>query len=83
MTPRVDLIEEAIASTDGASTTFAQREGPFTSYERTVVTGPKTVDETTFRAELSNRVEIAVGGKGDPARLTDLLNKAVVAVRGH
>jgi hypothetical protein len=45
--------------------------------------GPKTVDETTFRAELSDRVEIAVGGKTDPAALTDLLNQAVVAVRGH
>lgn len=45
--------------------------------------GPRTVDETTFRAELSGRVEIAVGGKADPARLGDLLNKAVVAVRGH
>lgn len=45
--------------------------------------GPKTVDETTFRAELSDRVEVAVGGKADPARLQDLLNKAVVALRGH
>lgn len=45
--------------------------------------GPKTVDETTFRAELSSRVEIAVAGTADPARLEDLLNKAVVAIRGH
>jgi hypothetical protein len=45
--------------------------------------GPKTVDETTLRAELSDRVEIAVGGKADPAALTDLLNQAVIAVRGH
>jgi hypothetical protein len=57
--------------------------GTKTHMDLTTSEGPKTVDETTFRAELSNRVEIAVGGKGDPARLTDLLNKAVVAVRGH
>jgi len=57
--------------------------GTKTHMDLTTPEGPKTVDETTFRAELSNRVEIAVGGKGDPARLTDLLNKAVVAVRGH
>lgn len=57
--------------------------GTKTHMDLTTPEGPKSEDETTFRAELSDRVEIAVGGKGDPARLTDLLNKAVVAVRGH
>lgn len=57
--------------------------GTKTHMNLTTPEGPKTVDETTFRAELSGRAEIAVGGKGDPARLIDLLNKAVVAVRGH
>jgi hypothetical protein len=57
--------------------------GTKTHMDLTTSEGPKTVDETTLRAELSDRVEIAVGGKGDPARLPDLLNKAVVAVRGH
>ncbi|UMB68873.1 DUF5642 family protein [Mycobacterium paraterrae] len=57
--------------------------GTKTHADLTTPQGPKTVDETTFRAELSGRVEIAVGGRGDPAPLVDLLNKAVVAVRGH
>ena len=57
--------------------------GTKTHMDLTTPEGPKTVDETTFRAELSDRVEIAVGGKGDPARLVDLLNQAVIAVRGH
>jgi hypothetical protein len=57
--------------------------GTKTHMDLTTPEGPKTVDETTFRAELSDRVEVAVGGKADPAQLTDLLNKAVVAVRGH
>ena len=42
---RSDLVDEIVSSND-ASTTFTQREGPFTSYERTVVTSPTTVDET-------------------------------------
>jgi MFS family permease len=46
LTPRLDLIEEVVGSTDATSTTFAQRDGPFTSYERTVVDGSATVDET-------------------------------------
>jgi Domain of unknown function (DUF5642) len=57
--------------------------GTRTHIDLTTPEGPKTVDETTFRAELSARVEVAVGGKTDPARLEDLLNKAVVALRGH
>ena len=57
--------------------------GTKTHMDLTTPEGPKSEDETTFRAELSDRVEIAVGGKADPARLEDLLNKAVVAVRGH
>ena len=57
--------------------------GTKTHMDLTTPEGPKTVDETTFRAELSGRVEIAVGGKADPARLEDLLNKAVAALRGH
>ena len=44
--PRVDLVEEVVTSTDSTSTAFAQRDGPFTTYERRVVDGPKTVDET-------------------------------------
>jgi MFS family permease len=46
LTPRADLVEEVIASIEGASTTFAQHEGPFTTYERTVVNDAETVDET-------------------------------------
>jgi len=57
--------------------------GTKTHMDVTTPQGPKAEDETTFRAELSDRVEIAVGGKADPARLEDLLNQAVVAVRGH
>ena len=57
--------------------------GTKTHMDLTTPEGPKTVDETTFRAELSDRVEIAVAGKADPARLEDLLTKAVAAVRGH
>jgi Domain of unknown function (DUF5642) len=57
--------------------------GTKTHMDLTTPEGPKTVDETTFRAELSGRVEVAVGGKADPARLEDLLNKAVAALRGR
>jgi hypothetical protein len=57
--------------------------GTKTHMDLTTPEGPKTVDETTFRAELSDRVEIAVAGKADPARLEDLLTKAVAALRGH
>jgi hypothetical protein len=56
--------------------------GTKTHMDLTTPEGPKAEDETTFRAELSGRVEIAVGGKVDPARLQDLLTKAVVAIRG-
>ena len=35
-----------MASTDGTSTTFAQCDGPFTTYQRTIVESPATVDET-------------------------------------
>jgi hypothetical protein len=57
--------------------------GTKTHMDVTTPEGPKAIDEMTFRAELSNRVEVAVGGKTDPVRLEDLLNKAVVALRGH
>ena len=63
---------------DGATTT-----GTKTHVDLTTPEGPKSVDETTFRAELSGRVEIAVAGKADPARLEELLTKAVIAIRGH
>jgi MFS family permease len=45
LTPRHDLVDEVISSTAGASTTFEQKEGPFTTYERTVVVTPTTADE--------------------------------------
>ncbi|MEP7202681.1 MAG: MFS transporter [Ilumatobacteraceae bacterium] len=45
-TPRDDLVEEVVIATDGATTTFAQSDGPFSTYERTVVLGDTTVDET-------------------------------------
>jgi hypothetical protein len=57
--------------------------GTKTHMDLTTPSGPKSEDETTFRAELSDRVEIAVAGKADPARLEDLLTKAVAALRGH
>jgi hypothetical protein len=57
--------------------------GTKTHMDLTTPEGPRSEDETTFRAELSDRVEVAVGGKADPARLEDLLNQAIVAVRGH
>jgi MFS family permease len=46
LTPRDDLVEEVIVPGDGTTTTFAQHEGPFTSYERAVSDNGKTVDET-------------------------------------
>jgi MFS family permease len=46
MTPRDDLLEEVIAATEDDSRTFAQHEGPFTAYARTVVNAATTVDET-------------------------------------
>jgi len=46
LTPRHDLVQEVVTSTDVATTTFAQVEGPFTDYERTVVATETTVDET-------------------------------------
>ncbi|HEY0521251.1 MAG TPA: MFS transporter [Ilumatobacteraceae bacterium] len=44
--PRDDLVEEMVDSTDGSTTTFAQREGPFTAYHRTTVSSGASVDET-------------------------------------
>ena len=46
MTARSDLVEEVVSTGDGCTTTFIQRDGPFTTYERTVVTTPTAVDET-------------------------------------
>ncbi|MEP7115136.1 MAG: MFS transporter, partial [Ilumatobacteraceae bacterium] len=47
LTPRADLVEEASPAGEGATTTFTQREGPFTDYQRTVTTSAAGVDETT------------------------------------
>jgi MFS family permease len=44
--PRDDIVAEVIASNDGPSTTFAQHEGPFTIYQRSIVAGAASVDET-------------------------------------
>jgi MFS family permease len=46
LTPRDDLVGEVSVSTDGPPASFAQREGPFTTYERTIATTTTTVDET-------------------------------------
>ena len=46
LTPRADLLEEVVTSADGSSTTFAQCEGPFTTYQRTIVENTASVDET-------------------------------------
>ncbi|MEY2401656.1 MAG: hypothetical protein QOJ08_1767 [Ilumatobacteraceae bacterium] len=46
LTPRHDLVDDVAAPSDGTSTTFVQHEGPFKSYERTVVVTPATVEET-------------------------------------
>jgi MFS family permease len=45
-TSRVDLVEEVIASSDDSSTTFAQLDGPFTTYERTVSENAGRVHES-------------------------------------
>jgi MFS family permease len=44
--PRDDLVGEVVESSEGSTTTFAQHEGPFTSYERTVVDSAGAVEET-------------------------------------
>ena len=46
VTPRIDLIEEVQDSGDGTTTTFRQHEGPFTTYQRTVVVRDDKVDES-------------------------------------
>ncbi|MEA3185269.1 MAG: hypothetical protein QOJ74_1746 [Ilumatobacteraceae bacterium] len=46
LTPRDDILEEVAASSNGASTTFAQHEGPFTTYQRSIETTPATVNQT-------------------------------------
>src|SRR4029079_11199334 len=46
LTPRDDLVEEVVSSTNGASTTDAQCTGPVISYERTTVDNAASVDET-------------------------------------
>ena len=46
LTPRDDLVEEIVASNEGRTTAFVQREGPFTSYERTVSETPTGVDQS-------------------------------------
>ncbi|MEP7047537.1 MAG: hypothetical protein ABI949_12695, partial [Ilumatobacteraceae bacterium] len=50
LTPRDDLVEEVIGDAadgaDGSTTTFAQHEGPFVAYERTVVETATSVDQT-------------------------------------
>jgi MFS family permease len=43
---RNDLVEEVISCSDGGTTSFTQREGPFTTYQRTVVATPAAVEET-------------------------------------
>ena len=46
LTSRDDLVGEVVASNDGRSATFSQGEGPFTTYERSIVTTPTTVNQT-------------------------------------
>ena len=46
LTPRDDLVGELSASIDGPTETFEQHEGPFTTYQRSVVTTATTVDQT-------------------------------------
>ena len=46
LTPRDDLLEEKLESVEGESVTFAQHNGPFTTYQRTVIECATTVDET-------------------------------------
>jgi MFS family permease len=44
--PRDDILEEVAASTNGSSATFSQQEGPFTTYQRSIVTTPAAVTQT-------------------------------------
>ena len=51
LTPRTDIVSEVVATQvsadgDGVSATFAQQEGPFTTYERSVVSRDASIDET-------------------------------------
>lgn len=46
LTPRNDIIEETEGTVNGVSSTFTQRDGPFTSYQRSVVTKGATLDQT-------------------------------------
>jgi MFS family permease len=46
LTTRDDLVGEVVASNDGRSATFSQGEGPFTSYQRSIVTTATTVNQT-------------------------------------
>lgn len=46
MTPRNDILDEVESTVNGGPVRFAQREGPFTTYERSLVETPATVDET-------------------------------------
>jgi hypothetical protein len=78
-----DKVKGTAERIPGPSIAGVKTTGTKTHMDLTTPEGPRTEDETTFRAELSDRVEIAVGGKADPARLEDLLNQAVIAVRGH
>ncbi len=45
-TPRTDIVEEVGAISDESSATFAQHDGPFTTYQRSIVATATTVDET-------------------------------------
>lgn len=46
LVPRTDIVEEVAVEGDDHSTSFTQREGPFTTYERSIVTTPSHVLET-------------------------------------
>ena len=46
LVPRDDILEEVAASTNGSSATFSQLEGPFTTYQRSIVTTAATVTQT-------------------------------------
>ena len=46
LVPRDDIVEEVAGATNGTSATFTQGEGPFTTYERSIVTTPTTVTQT-------------------------------------
>ncbi|HEY7626833.1 MAG TPA: MFS transporter [Ilumatobacteraceae bacterium] len=45
LTPRNDIVDE-VATTSNGRPVFAQREGPFTAYERSIVATSSSVDET-------------------------------------